>query len=283
MSRICILTDNTAQFHNPVYPGHQLVYSLPTSLQLNGRNWKNLSRLKLSDFPRSAIDGSHPKLLAPSSEEIQQTLEKLCHKYGEIIALLASPHMNPTISKIINVNNASGKKYPIRVIDSQTTAVGLGLLVQIAAEAAMQDSPAEEIVRLLRKYILHIYAIFVTQSLTYLHQAGIIDPGQALVGEIYKITPIFFLDKGRPVPIQKARSSRHLADILFEFISEFDNLSHIALIQGNHPFQSSVKHFCERVKKEFKTTQFQQHYLDPGLASFFGPGCLGLIAMEQNL
>jgi DegV family protein with EDD domain len=283
MSRVCILTESTAQFHNPVYPGCHLVHSLPLSLQLNGRSYKNLSDLKAMDFPISAVNGFYPRLQAPSSENIHPILEKLCHKHSEIIALMASPHLSPAITEIRKINHASGEKIPIRVIDSQTAAVGLGILVQKAAEAAWQNMPPNEIIRLLRKQISCIYTVFVTRSLTYLYRAGIIDPGQAFVGELFEIAPIFLLDKGQLVPIQKVRSNRHLADVLYEFVSEFDHLSHIAIIQGNHPYQSAVKTLSERIKKEFPETNLGQYPLRPGLAARFGPGCLGLVVVEKCL
>ena len=281
--QVCILTEETAQFQNPAFPGHQLVYQLPLSVQYNGRKTEKFSSLHISDFPVSATGDNYLKLHSPSVEEIQHIIQKLCYQYSEVIALMSSPYVSPTISTINQISQSSGEKFPLRIIDTQTTAVGLGYLVQQAAEAASQNTSGDEIIRILRNLISHIYTIFVTQSLTYLYRSGFIDPAQALVGELKKITPIFLLNKGKPILLQKARSNRHLSDILFEFISEFEYLNQIAIIQANHPIYSSAKNLCDRIKREIEDVTFGQYHLDASLAAILGPSCLGLIVVEKPL
>ena len=69
--------------------------------------------------------------------------------------------------------------------------------------------------------------------MTYLYQSGFIGDAQALVGEMLGLLPIYTLEEGRLTPVEKARNYRQLIDFMQEFIDEFSDLYHIALIQSS--------------------------------------------------
>jgi fatty acid-binding protein DegV len=154
-------------------------------------------------------------------------------------------------------------------------------LVQAAAEAAAHGLPGARINRLVRGLIPRIYTVFCLQSLSYLAHSGLIDPAQAVVGELLGITPFFILENGRLVPIQKVRSPRHLVDLVQEFISEFSNLKHIALVQGIPPFEQEARTLRDRLNGTLSTTAFSEHTLSTALATIIGPRGLGIVVMEN--
>ena len=54
------------------------------------------------------------------------------------------------------------------VVDSWTISLGLSILVEAAARAAIEGASLDEVVRLVRGMIPHIYAVFFTDTLDYL-------------------------------------------------------------------------------------------------------------------
>ncbi len=72
--------------------------------------------------------------------------------------------------------------------------------------------------------INHIYSVFCLPDLSHLYRSGQIDPAQAIVGEMLGVIPFFTLENGSLVHTQKIRSPRHLVDIMYEFVAEFENL-----------------------------------------------------------
>ena len=52
----------------------------------------------------------------------------------------------------------------IVVLDTLTTSVGLGLIVEAAARAAAEGAPLAEVVRIVRGMIPHMYALFFSDS-----------------------------------------------------------------------------------------------------------------------
>jgi DegV family protein with EDD domain len=281
MSRVCILTDSTAQFPFPNFKGYELVNVIPMHVQMDGKLYTDGKDIKAANLPVSARNLSKPQALPPTPEEFRQTISSLGRKYHEIIVLLVSSHLCPVVESALEAAEALRGIASIHIIDSQTTAVGLGLLVQSAAEAAFRGDTSLQINRLVRGMLPRIYTVFCLQSLTYLYHSGHLDPAQAIVGEMLGVTPFFILENGRLVPIQKVRNSRHLVDMLHEFIAEFANLKHIALVQGVPPFDQEARNLKERINGDFPTATFSEHTLGAALATILGPRCLGVVAMEH--
>ncbi len=280
MPRVCILTDSTAQFTVPVFPGLDLVNVIPLRVQLDDQIYYDGKDLKAAILSRAEHGEAGPIALPPSPEDFRQAFTTLGRKYNEIIVILLSSQLNPTFTAAQEAASTVRGPASIHFIDSQTTAVGLGLVVQAAAEAAEKGATSTRINRLVRGLIPRIYTVFCVQSLSYLYRSGHLDPAQAIVGEMLGMTPFFILENGRLVPIQKIRNSRHLVDILHEFISEFGNLKHIAIVQGVPPFEQESHNLRERINGNFPSATFSEHTLGAALATILGPRSLGVVAME---
>jgi DegV family protein with EDD domain len=251
-------------------------------IQLDGRVYTDGKDLKTINLPASARSPIQPQALPPSAEEFQQAYASLGRKYNEIITILISSQLSSAVVSAQEASETMKGAASIHIIDSQTTAVGLGLLVQAAAEAAENGFNSLRINRLVRGLVSRIYTVFCLQSLTYLYHSGHLDPAQAIVGEMLGVTPFFILEGGRLVPVQKVRNSRHLVDALHEFIAEFGNLKHISLVQGIPPFEQEARNLKERINGDFPYVTFSEHTLGAALATILGPRCLGVVAMEHG-
>ncbi len=281
--RICILTDSTAQFPSLAYPGHEIVNILPLHVEMNGKLFTDGKDIKTANLPSSARTAACPQVLPPTVEEFRHTFLNLSRKYNEIVAILISSHLNNTIPAAQEAVKGIRCPATIHIIDSQTTAVGLGLLVQAAAQAVLEGANSTNINRLVRGLVPRVYTVFCIQSLTYLYRSGLLDPAQAIVGEMLGVMPFFILENGRLVPIQKVRSSRHLVDILHEFILEFENLKHIAIIQGVPPFEQEARNLRERLNGDFPGASISEHTMSASLAGILGPRSMGVVAMENRI
>jgi DegV family protein with EDD domain len=282
MSRVCILTDSTAQFLQPSFPGQEIVSILPFQIRIASKLFANGYDLKVSQLPESLADDEDFHLIPPGIGDFQAVYSSLSRKYDDIIVILVSSHLSGAYALAQQAIESFHGPASITLIDSQTAGVGLGLIVQAAAAAALNGKTAAEIHRLALGLMPHTYAAFCTQSLSYLSRAGYIDPAQAIVGELIGLTPFFTLENGRLAPVQKVRNSRHMVDLMHEYISEFSNLKHIALVQGNPPFEQEARNLKERFSLDFPQVTFSEHLLNASLATMFGPRSLGIVVMENG-
>jgi DegV family protein with EDD domain len=252
--RTCILTDSTVIFTKPVYPGIEHVHIIPQVLQAP---------------------------YAPSVEGFRQTFVSLGNRYHDIITILPSSSLNPGVGNARLAASSLKTPLNIQVLDSQSIAVGLGLLVQAAADSVQRGLPAQDICNLLRGMLRNIFAIFCLPDLSTLYQSGQIDQAQAIIGEMLGIIPIFVLENGKLIHVQKIRSPRHLVDILFEFVMEFDHLKFLALLQGSPFFDQECRNLRERINQNLRTPHLSEYTITPSLASLLGPRSIGIISMQK--
>jgi len=279
MPQVCIVTDSTAQFTKTRYAGRELVTILPLMVRLNGKLYSANHLFTLLDLPQSLPHRSQPLVYPPTTQKFEQVLHILAQDYREIVLVLPSRHLHPTYDYAVDALDSIRPSATVHLIDSQTTSIGLGVLVQIAASAASRNLSGIEIKRNLLGLIPQIYAIFCFRSLTYLQNTGQLEISQAVVGELLRLSPLYTLDRGQPIPLYKARSARNLVDIFHEFIAEINDLKQVVLLQGYPPFSPEVRSLHERFQSDFPEASYTEMSLSPVLGAMLGPQTMGAIGI----
>lgn len=286
MGSICILTDSSAQFPQLGFSGRNDVRIIPFSIAVNGKVYEEGQDLKATDLPPTANEQLHPRVIAPTSENFQDLYLTLNQRYQEIIAILSSSNLTQAFENAQKAAQATQGRVNVTVIDSQTTSVGLGLMVQAAAEAATEASTrglvAADIERMIRAMIPHTYMMICTPAMSYLNHAGLIDPSQAFVGEMLGLMPIFTLEEGQISAVEKVRNTRSLVDFMQEFICEFDDLLHIAFIQSTPPLVHEARLMREHAQTCFPQTPYSEHTINLPLAALIGPKSVGMVVTEKS-
>ncbi len=279
MPRTCILTDSTAYFTKSSFSGQDLVTILPHIVEVNGQPIPDNKDLSVY-FP-SARYRQPPIADPPSVDTFHNAYASLGIKYKEIVVILLSSHLSQANANAHLASQSAKSPANIFIIDSLNTAIGLGLLVQAAADLAHRGFTGVEINRLVRGMINHIYSVFCLPDLSHLYRSGQIDPAQAIVGEMLGVIPFFTLENGRLVHTQKIRSPRHLVDIMYEFVAEFENLKYLGLIQGINTYEQECRNLRDRISQNVRTTPLCEHGLSLALATILGPHGIGLVVMEN--
>lgn len=279
MPRTCILTDSTAYFTKSSFAGEEQVTILPHMIHVDDRLIPDSRDLSIY-FPSARFD-QPPIINAPSVEAFRNTFATLGMKYKEIVVILLSSHLSQANLNAIQASQSVKSPANIFIIDSLNTAIGLGLLVQAASDFAHRGYSGVEINRLVRGMINHIYSVFCLPDLSHLYRSGQIDPAQAIVGEMLGVIPFFTLENGRLVHTQKIRSPRHLVDIMFEFVAEFENLKYLGLIQGINTYEQESRNLRDRISQNVRTTPLCEFGLSLALATLLGPHSIGLVVMEN--
>ena len=280
MPKTCILTDSTAYFTKPAFAGQDQLTILPHFIQLNDHLQPDSRDLSMYSHP--AQYKQLPRTIPPSVEAFQAAYNLLGMKYREIIVILLSSHLSQAYANAQQAVELAKSPADIFIIDSLNTAIGLGLLVQAAVEFSHRGYGGIEINRLVRGMINHIYSVFCLPDLSFLSHAGQLDPAQAIVGEMLGVIPFFTLENGQLVHTQKIRSPRHLVDIMYEFVAEFENLKYLALLQGIASYEQESRNLRDRISQNIRTTPLCEHTLSLALATIIGPHSIGLVAMENQ-
>ncbi|MCL4257342.1 MAG: DegV family EDD domain-containing protein [Anaerolineales bacterium] len=278
---VAIVTDSTVSFPSPVFPGRELVHILSPGWQ--PKLPAGVERLKASHFPPT-LRGADPapRLVPPRAAELETLYRQLGQQHEGVLVLLHSNHFSPSEEEAQAAAGAVHGKVPVRVLDSLNISLGLGLLVQAAAAASASGMPLAELDLYVRGLLPRVFGMLCVPGLSYLERSGQVNHSQAVVGEYLEILQVFTLDNGQLVPTQKARNPRQLVDVMHEFLSEFTDLSHIALLQGSPAFEAETRALRERLAEEGHTTPISEQIINAPLASFIGPRSLGLFAIRAS-
>ncbi len=279
MTLTCVITDSSAQFTQPGLPGKQCLKVFQHELwNVAG---ERTALPKVGEFPRSISEDFHPQIFCPGEEEIFDLISTSLPQFDEIFVLLLSKEISPLYQRVEHLTTTLHGRANLHLIDSQNTSVGLGLLVQYAATLISSGLTADEVEKSLRLMVPHIYTLFCTPSLSYLHNAGILDIGQSTVGEMLGLYPLFVLEDGKVNPLQKVKNVRSAIEYFIEFVDEFDDLAQIAFIQPVTPMQNETKQLHQHVNEFFESTAYTEHSLNAFIASLLGPRGFGMAVMEN--
>lgn len=115
----------------------------------------------------------------------------------------------------------AAEDYPnIYVVDSQSVAIGTGVLAQYAVELAQQGMGAEEIAQVLTQQREKVCVVALLDTLEYLKKGGRISKTVAFAGGVLNIKPVVTIQDGAVALIGKARGSRNGNNLLVEKIHE---------------------------------------------------------------
>ncbi|MBN2386869.1 MAG: DegV family EDD domain-containing protein [Anaerolineales bacterium] len=273
MARVCILTDSTAQFTRPDFSGQDRIYLIPFRVSPDPRQAE----------PSLSRTASAPQLTAPSEHDFLRFYSQLSCEYDSIMTITLSGSLSP----VCRHAQAAARRYnnhtAIQVIDSQTTAVGLGLLVQAAAEAASAGASLTEIECQVRSALTRIYMLVCIPEMRVLAEAGYLSRSQATVGEMLGLLPIFVIEDGRLMPMEKVRTQRHLFESFQEFVDEFEDPYYVALVRGLNHNTIRTRPLREYIYENFPETLFSEHNMNTHLTALLGQQSIGLVVVETSL
>lgn len=136
----------------------------------------------------------------------------------DVVCLTCSGKLSGTYqSAVIAAEEFSGK---VRVVDSNTIAIGLGILTEYALSLVDRDFSAEEIVLNVMRKREHIRLLALVDTLEYLKKGGRISATVALAGGLLNIKPVITLSSGEIKVLGKARGSRQGNNLLVQEIQK---------------------------------------------------------------
>lgn len=280
MKSVAIITDSTVQFTLPTFPGRDLVHIIPIAVEAEPAH-----RLtKAQELPNLPSSTPFPRLVIPGVEELEQFLlsPETNRPYDQILGIFSSSFLSILTPDMQSLASQWLGRCCLQVIDSLTTSVGLGLVVQAAAEALSRSASFESVEQLVRSHIPRIYSILCTPNLSYLYHSGIIDVAQATVGEMLGMMPVFVIEEGKLSPLEKVKNYRQVTDLFQEFMDEFDHLKHIAYLQGVGASPQMGRLLREHAAATQSRVPFTEHHINLSLAGLLGPQCCALTVIEDE-
>jgi DegV family protein with EDD domain len=249
---ICILTDNTAQLPPGGFSGQLFIKSLP-------------------------LYSDSQSVRAPKVDDFLRVYRELERDFSAILVLTLSSHLVPVAEIAHQASMQHGGTAQISVLDSRQTAAGLGMLVQIGAQAVLAGESLADVEQRIRFAIPHIYTLIHAETKNLLRH-GYFSAAQAQ-SDALGLFPLFMLEDGQLAPYRKIRTRRHLLESFQEFLEEFETPRQIAFLRGKNNILRSHP-LREIAKRLFPKTPFSEVDLSAPLITLFGVQAVGITVME---
>ena len=281
MSRVHVITDSTAHFTDPTLPERLGVTIVPQTIQFGRQTFREGIDITPEEFFRRIPHyATLPTLHPPSVDVFRELYAERLKQNKQILSIHTSSKMSRTVAMARQAADEFLGGNKIVVIDSLTTSLGLGLLVEAAGEAAANNAPLDEVVRIVRGMVTHMYAVFFVESLDYLERNGRLSKSQAVLGTMLGIKPFLTIEEGEIIPMEKVRTREKAIDKLVEFVSEFSNIERVAIMQSGEQPTDDTRLLLERLEQTFPGQYFPVMTYGPGLACQIGPDSLGIFIYE---
>lgn len=214
--RVKIIVDSTADMRPEIAAKVGIV---PLSVHFGDKDYISGVTITPQQFYEMLVESDTlPTTSQPAPYLFEEAYEKAVSEGYEVICLTCSSKLSGTHqSANIAAEEFEGK---VHVLDSETIAIGLGLLAEYAVTLADQGLGAEEILRKLTEKRGKIKILALVDTLEYLKKGGRVSSAVALAGGLLNIKPVISVNGGEIKLVGKARGSRQGNNLLVQEIAK---------------------------------------------------------------
>lgn len=153
-----------------------------------------------------------PTTSQPTPEAFAQVYREAKEAGEEVVVLTIAAKLSGTYqSACIAAMDFPGM---VHVVDSQTAAIGGGILAELAVELARQGLTAAQIAEELTRRREDVCLVAMLDTLEFLKRGGRLSKTAAFAGALLSIKPVITLQKGEIVVLGKARGSKQANNLL---------------------------------------------------------------------
>ena len=180
---IRIVTDSTCDLPEEIVSQHAISV-IPLAINVGDKSFLDGVDLTRSEFYAQLPNfNPHPKTAAPGPEVFTQVFERLANEGGQAIL---SIHISETLSATVNSARIAAEQFtriPVTVLDSSQLSLGLGFIVERAAQLAESGKETQEIISTLKNLMKRTYVFASLKTLEYLRRSGRMNFALARFGE----------------------------------------------------------------------------------------------------
>ena len=219
-----------------------------------------------------------PTTSQPSAGEFCEAFRPLVEAGHEVVGIFISGELSGTCASALTACGLLPEA-SISVIDSRSTSVGLGMMVQEAARLAEAGVDVTAIKARMEELASKMKLYFVVDTLEYLRKGGRIGGARALLGTMLNIKPLLMVHDGRVEPLQQVRTRRKALRCMIELMAQemsSASLVHSSMIHAQA--EDEAKALVAQVQDAIPCEDFFICELGPALGTHAGPGVIGLAA-----
>jgi len=273
--RIALITDSSCDLGAEVIAEHG-IHVLPLYVIYGDRSYRDRVDITPSEV-YERLDREIPTTSTPSHEDALALLRKV-REAGFTHALAV--HISSGLSGTMNVVRAAAEEVTslkTTVVDSLSLSMGLGQVVEQAAQWLKERVPLDDVVSRAREMVSHSKTYFVLKTIEYLRRGGRIGAVSAALAGALDLKPIISIDEhGKYFSYRRVRGRNQSLRELFEIAREgvAAGANRVAVMHGGA--DEEARSLRESVLKLPGVTKVTLGQVSPVLVVHTGPGLIGV-------
>jgi DegV family protein with EDD domain len=232
-------------------------------------------------YRRLTQENIYPTTTQPAPGMFADAYQKLLKGNDEILAIVLSSKLSGTYKSAVNAVSMVEGKGRIEVIDSQLTAMSLGLTAISAAKmASKKGTTLKEISEAIKTKLSHTNSIMAFDTLKFLAKGGRIGKAQGLLGSLLAVKPVLTLKDGEVAPLTRLRSMTAAADYLYNHIASMPRVEALAVEHATTPHEADV--LVARLGAIYPKENIYRSVVSPVLGTYMGPNVLSVSFIEHK-
>jgi DegV family protein with EDD domain len=275
---VAVVTDSTAYLPAEVIEQHGIEV-VPLYVVLAGRSGREGSEIGPEDVARAlSVRGQSVSTSRPTPGDFVAAYRRCLDAGAD---RLVSIHLSAELSSTSDAARLAASQvgeHLVTVVDSRSTAMGLGFAVLAAARAAAEGADAATVAEVARDTAAATRTFFVVDTLEHLRRGGRLGSAAALLGTALAVKPVLHVRDGQVVPLEKVRTTARAVNRLVQ---------HAVESAAGTPVSVAVHHLAaadraERLAAELRTqipdlVELYVSELGAAIGAHVGPGAVGVV------
>jgi len=230
-------------------------------------------------------EGIIPTSSQPARGEVDGILARTVRGGDDVLAIFISSEMSGTYHSALKAREMILQDYPgvrIRIVDSRTNCMAMGLTVIAAARAAREGKTLEEIEEIAYQSMLRTKFYFVPKGLEYLKKGGRIGGAAALLGSILQIKPILYVLDGKTALLERVRGQRAAIGRMLKLLDDDYERYGIRMVMVHHiSCPDEAVQLAQTIADRYGL-KVSTHPIGPVIGLHVGPGTLAIVYCTEN-
>ena len=254
---------------------------VPLTVLFGHESFLDRVTITTDEFYDRLVNGNiWPTTTQPTPGAFVEVYNELAKETDEILVVALSSKLSGTYQSALSAKDLIQKECSIEVIDSQTVAMGLGLIVINAAKAAKTGAKLPELANLVRQDMTRSHFMFYLDTLKYLAKGGRIGKANRLMGSMLSVKPILTVKDGEMAPLTRVRSLNAGLDYMYNVAAGFSNIEGLAVEHATTP--DDADKLVERLGSIYPKENIYRAVISPVVGTYAGPNALALTFLEAE-
>lgn len=253
---------------------------LPLYIHADGQDYLDgIDMTREQFYARLPEFKDHPSTAVPSMIKFRSLYDSLADEGAtEVLSI----HISSTLSAISDVAKSAAKEtttIPVTVFDSRQLSLGMGFLVQTAAELAKAGHSVKEILEKLEEQVKRTYVSAALDTLKFLRRSGRMNGVVSTIGELLDLKPILKMYDGVS-GIEKVRTQKNAIKRLSQMIKSHGPFEKLALLYSGSV--TNVQLLMAEIRESLPETDTWIEIINPVLGAHLGPGVFGFAGVSKQ-